>query len=203
MDASISLLDVFYLNPSLARTEIAPQLFEELFLRHFLPVLEWYNEQRSRILSSLSLNSGYESDDRSICGDAMVVSCTTLLSKMNGDQASELKGLERDYEEVLDVNCKVFVGYFKEVLESNDGDRVIDPPSVVLETIGNGDEFEYGGDERIEAEESGLKNGRYNVMLTFQNNASNFSSSIWCFFFALPLFFIFCTKLDLSSFHNH
>ncbi|KAM7509539.1 hypothetical protein LguiA_019992 [Lonicera macranthoides] len=160
IDASISLLDVFCLNPSLARTEIAPQVFEELFLRHFLPVLEWYNEQRSTILSSLSLNSGYESDDRSICGDAMVVSCTTLLSKMNGDQASKLKGLERGYEEILDVNCKVFVGYFKEVLESNDGDRVIDPPSVVLETNGNNDEFEYSGDERIGTEESGLKNGR-------------------------------------------
>ncbi|KAL2538902.1 putative E3 ubiquitin-protein ligase [Forsythia ovata] len=123
IDASFCLLDVFYADPSLARVEIAPFLFEELFLVHFLPMLEWYNEQRSRILSSLPLNSDYNSDDQSI------VSTTTTLSKMSGDQALALKDLERDYEDLLDENCRNFVVYFKEVLRNRDGGQLIVPPS--------------------------------------------------------------------------
>ncbi|KAK3041708.1 hypothetical protein RJ639_001518, partial [Escallonia herrerae] len=160
-DATLRLLDLFYADPCLARSEVAPIVLEELFLVHFLHVLQWYNDQRSRILSSLSLNVGYNSDDeRSICADAMVVSCTTLLPKMNGDQASELKELEWDYEEVLDENCRVFVGYFREVLGSEDGRCLVDPPSVVTERSNRGGELEFSDDKRTKAEESGLKNGR-------------------------------------------
>jgi len=137
-----------------------------MFLRNFVPVLEWYNGERSRILSSLcSSNSGYGSDDDSVVVDS-VVSCTTLLSKMNDNQAVELKELERDYELVLDENCRVFAGYFKEVLGSKDGDEVIDPPCVVLDVVRKGDECEYDRDEKSvsTSTEFGSENGRYNVM---------------------------------------
>ncbi|GFS41204.1 hypothetical protein Acr_00g0073010 [Actinidia rufa] len=154
VDSALNLLDVFCIDPSLARSEIAPQLFEELFLIHLLPFFQWFNDHRSKILSSLSSNSGYGGDDTR----------TRLLSSMSGDQTSELKELERDYEAVLDKNCMVFCGYFKEVLENEDGDRLIHPPSVVFEMIGKVDKSDCIKDEKIKAEESGLKNGRYNPM---------------------------------------
>ncbi|KAI3709555.1 hypothetical protein L2E82_39319 [Cichorium intybus] len=164
IDASLALLNLFETDPSVARSEIAPQVFEEIFLINFLPVLEWYNEQRSRILSSLSSSSGYESDDNSIVTDS-VVSCTTLLSKMNGNQASELKELERDYEQVLDENCRVFVGYFKEILGNKD-DRLVVPPSVVIEVVHKGDQHVYNQDEKSISTKFGSKNGRYNPIWT-------------------------------------
>ncbi|KAI7980078.1 putative E3 ubiquitin-protein ligase LIN-1 [Camellia lanceoleosa] len=177
IDASLSLLDVFYIDPSLARSEVAPVVFEELFLIHFLPVFQWFNDHRSKILSSLSQNVGYNCDDSSICDDSVVFSSTRSLSQMSGDQTSELKELERDYEEVLDENCRVFAGYFKEVLANKDGNRLIDPPSVVLEKTGKGHKSEYSEDEKIKAGESGLKNGRYNPMWAEGEKSVEFNCS--------------------------
>jgi hypothetical protein len=165
-NASISLLNIFHLDPSLARSQIAPVLFEELFLVHLLPVLRWFNEQRSRILSSLTLDWGYDSDENSIGDVSIVVPCTKLLSKMSGDQALELKELESIYEEVIDENCKVFAKYFKEVVTNGDENRMITPPSVILKELGKVDKSEVS-DEISKMEELGLMNGRYNVMLHF------------------------------------
>ncbi|KAL2500881.1 putative E3 ubiquitin-protein ligase [Forsythia ovata] len=171
IDASFCLLDVFYADPSLARVEIAPFLFEELFLVHFLPMLEWYNEQRSRILSSLPLNSDYNSDDQSI------VSTTTTLSKMSGDQASALKDLERDYEDLLDENCRNFVVYFKEVLRNRDGGQLIVPPSVVFQKSKRGDKFDYGEEKKIKTQKFGSRNGRYNPIWTGGDVSVEFNSN--------------------------
>ncbi|KAJ4708471.1 RING-type E3 ubiquitin transferase [Melia azedarach] len=118
VNASLSLLNIFSLDPSLARSEIAPVLFEELFLVHFVPILQRHNEQRSSILSSLSTQSGYDSDEYSVCDVSVVVPCTKLLSKMSGNQASELKELERNYEEVLDENCRIIEN---ETIKSEEG----------------------------------------------------------------------------------
>ncbi|XP_028077355.1 putative E3 ubiquitin-protein ligase LIN [Camellia sinensis] len=177
IDASLSLLDVFYIDPSLARSEVAPVVFEELFLIHFLPVFQWFNDHRSKILSSLSQNVGYNCDDSSICDDSVVFSSTRSLSQMSGDQTSELKELEKDYEEVLDENCRIFAGYFKEVLANKDGNRLIDPPSVVLEKTGKGHKSEYSKDEKIKAGEPGLKNGRYNPMWAEGEKSVEFNRS--------------------------
>lgn len=160
--AAICLFDVFQTSPSLARLEIAPVLFEELFLIHFLPVLEWYNEQRSSILANVTQNlaSGYDSDDQSV-----VVSPTRLLKNMTGNQASELKDLERGYEDILDENCKVFAVYFREVLQNKDRNQIIDPPAVVLKRE-QSQKFEYREVEKLKREYS-MKNGRSNVMPYF------------------------------------
>lgn len=168
-DAALALLDVFLSNPSLARSEIAPLLFEELFLIHFLPILEWYNEQRSKILSNSSVNlnsnsnSGYDSDEQSV-----IVSPSKLLKNMNGNQASGLKYLERDYEDILDENCRVYAKYFREVLQNKDGSHLKSPPSIVLH-IEEG--LNKSAHEEEEEEEDGkmkrkfsMKNGRYNVI---------------------------------------
>ncbi|OMO58191.1 hypothetical protein COLO4_34815 [Corchorus olitorius] len=160
--SSLSLLQVFYLDPSLARSELAPTLFENLFLIHFLPVLQQFNEQRSKILSSFSTNQ--DADDYSICDVSVVIPCSKLFSKMSGDQASGLKEMERNYEKILDENCRGFVKYFQKVLENgDDGNRVISPPALVLnlkqietEKVEEFDQYQ----EDIKTKELGLKNGR-------------------------------------------
>ncbi|KAJ9688383.1 hypothetical protein PVL29_014193 [Vitis rotundifolia] len=162
-EAAHSLLNIFSSDPSLARSEIAPVMFEEFFLIHLLPVLQSFKDQRSRILSSLSSkNLGYDSDKRSRFEESVVVSGTRLLSKMSGGQTSELKELERDYEEVLDENCRLLVGYFREVLGNENGSRLIRPPSLIFEKIRKSDEFKFNEDEQHKMEEIGLGNGRYN-----------------------------------------
>ncbi|XP_021277287.1 putative E3 ubiquitin-protein ligase LIN isoform X1 [Herrania umbratica] len=177
--SSLSLLQVFYLDPSLARSEIAPTLFEDLFLVHFLPVLQRFNEQRSTILSSLSQNVNHDADDYSICDVSVVVPCSKLLSKMSGDQALELKELERNYEEVLDENCRVLVKYFQEVLEnSDDGNRLISPPALVLKQTEKDEELDYDQeDKNIKTKELGLKNGRYNPIWAEGERSGEFYSS--------------------------
>ncbi|XVE98142.1 hypothetical protein REPUB_Repub03eG0079900 [Reevesia pubescens] len=176
--SSLSLLQIFYLNPSLARSELAPTLFQELFLVHLLPVLQWFNEQRSMILSSLSQNVNHDADDYSMCDVSMVVPSSKSLSKMSGDQASELKELERNYEEVIDENCRVFVQYFKGVLENSDGNRLISPPDLVLKRTEKAEELEnYHEDKNIKRKELGLKNGRYNPIWTEREILVEFYSS--------------------------
>lgn len=85
---------------------------------------------------------------------------------MSGDQASKLKELEKNYEHVINENCRVFAKYFKEVLENSEENKLINPPHLVfngMETKGNKQE---GNEEwRIKKEEPGLHNGRYNVIL--------------------------------------
>ncbi|XVF34865.1 hypothetical protein REPUB_Repub18cG0095400 [Reevesia pubescens] len=175
--SSICLLQVFLQDPSLARSELAPTLFEELFLVHFLPVLQWFNEQRSIILSSLSQNVNNGDDDYSICDVSVVVPCSKSLSKMNGDQALELKELETNYEEVLDENCKVFVKYFIEVLENSDGKKLTNPPALVLKQTDQKAKLEYHEDKNIKSKELGLKNGRYNPIWAEGERSVEFYSS--------------------------
>ncbi|KAL0345223.1 UNVERIFIED_CONTAM: hypothetical protein Sradi_4353600 [Sesamum radiatum] len=173
IDASLSLLDVFQADPSLCRLEIAPFLFQELFLIHFAPMLEWYNVQRSSILSSFSSTSDYNS-----CDDQSIISNTTLLSKMSGDQASALKDLERDYEDLLDENCRIFVEYFKRLLRNKDGDHVIvPPPEVVLQIHGTADKLGYSHEEKIKNQKFESTNRRYNPMWAGGDRSVEFSSN--------------------------
>lgn len=62
------------------------------------------------------------------------------LTKMSEDQASSLRELEREYEEILDANCRVFAAYFEEVLVSEDGDTSISPPLLIMRSFANVDE---------------------------------------------------------------
>ncbi|KAH9762404.1 RING-type E3 ubiquitin transferase [Citrus sinensis] len=108
---------------------------------------------------------------------SVVVPCAKLLSKMSGSQASELKELERNYEELLDENCRVFASYFKQVLEnSNDsGLIIVTPPSVVLrkiEKVGGADQLHQKQDENIKSEELQLENGRYNPIWSEREKSS-------------------------------
>lgn len=81
------------------------------------------------------------------------------LTRMNEDQASNLRELEREYEEILDANCRVFAAYFEEVLVSEDGDTSISPPLLIMRSFGNGNETE----EMEEIKTPLLKKERYNI----------------------------------------
>lgn len=171
--AALALLDLFALDPSLARDDVAPPVFEDLFLPHLLPVLHWFADQRSRILSSESRSpapaaAAVEDDGWSV----EAASAVSLLSRMSGGQAAELKKLERGYEDVLDANSRVYAEYLKEVLESIDGARQArGPPQLIFRRFdGEGGEIEEGVEEEEESEEAiGLRSGqrRYNVMHSF------------------------------------
>ncbi|KAG1335071.1 RING-type E3 ubiquitin transferase [Cocos nucifera] len=132
--AALALLDLFALDPALSREDVAPSVFEDLFLPHLLPVLHWFADQRARILSSDSPSpapaaAAVEDDGWSVESSAAV----SLLSRMSGGQAAELKKLERRYEDVLDANSRVYAEYLKEVLESADEARQArGPPQLIL-----------------------------------------------------------------------
>ncbi|KAJ8768717.1 hypothetical protein K2173_023621 [Erythroxylum novogranatense] len=173
INAALSVLNIFQLDPSLARSEIAPVLFEELFLSHLLPVLQWFNEKRTKILSSFSMNMDYEGDDNSICDVSVAVPSSKLLSNICGVQALELKELENAYGKVLDKNCRVFASYFKEVLETSDENISIKPPPVIVEEIGE-------AEDNIKTDGVGLKNVRYNPIWREEENSLELYSNGVC-----------------------
>ncbi|KAH7511943.1 hypothetical protein FEM48_Zijuj12G0037400 [Ziziphus jujuba var. spinosa] len=162
LDASLSLLDLFQTDPSSARSEIAPLIFQELFLVHLLPVLQSLNQQRLLILSSSPPNGDDDKDEYSICDESVVISCTKSLSKMSDDQASELKEMESMYEAVVDENCKNLAKYFRQVLENKNGNELMNPPPVMLNKTEKFRMVEYTREQRIgTGEELGFKNGRF------------------------------------------
>ncbi|XP_058074307.1 putative E3 ubiquitin-protein ligase LIN-1 [Magnolia sinica] len=185
-DAALHLLDIFLLDPSSARSEIAPSIFEDLFLLHLLPVLQWFKDQRSRILSSISPEWASDGDERSRSREAMT-GCEGLFSRMSGGQAAELKELERDYEDVVDENSRVFARYLKGVLENGDGNGPASPPPLILARIGDrGAGFDAAdgrmtldsdADARLEFQEIGLRHGRYNPMWMDGAPSMEFESS--------------------------
>lgn len=161
-ESATSLLRIFHSIPSLARSEIAPSLYERLFSLHLLPIFWRFDQQRSQILSHDDTGDYSDSDYSSA-----VLPSAKLLSKMSGDQASKVRELEREYSEVLDENCRILAEYFKEVLVNRDGDATsISPPLLILKSAA-----EDGGREKENRKEQiptepppVLQNGRYNVM---------------------------------------
>ncbi|CAL0323997.1 unnamed protein product [Lupinus luteus] len=174
IDAAIHLLRIFHSFPSLSRSEFAPLLFDRLFSFHLVPVFRRFHDRRAQILSS---NSNVKVYDYSNCD-------MVSLTKVSEDQAYKLRDLEREYEEVLDANCKVFAVYFEEVLMSNDGGMSISPPLLAMRSFENGDRTESDEEVMEEIETPELKNKRYNPIWTeretsidFVRNSSSSNSS--------------------------
>ncbi|XP_057758810.1 putative E3 ubiquitin-protein ligase LIN-1 isoform X1 [Arachis stenosperma] len=152
LDAAVSLLRFFRSNPSLARSEIAPVLYDRLFSLQLLSVFRWLLERRAQILSSSSVSE-----------DA-----THSLSKVSEEQASKLRELERKYEEILDENCRAVAARFEEVLASENAS--ISPPLLARKSSGeaggaeNNVEVEEDEEEQLVMEETemiALKSGHY------------------------------------------
>ena len=114
----------------------------------------------------------------------MVLPCAKVLSKMSEEQAGKLREVEREYEEVLDENCRVLAEYFKEVLVKENSDAGISPPPLILKSAAEGGGRENQTEEMTPM--SVLENGRYNVMLYiyFLTNSLLFSNQLLiCFAF--------------------
>ncbi|KAF1882737.1 hypothetical protein Lal_00002918 [Lupinus albus] len=176
IDAAIPLLRIFQSFPSLSRSEFAPLLFDRLFSFHLVPVFRRFHDRRAQILSSNS----------SVKSNCDMVS----LTKVSEDQALKLRDLEREYEEVLDTNCKVFAVYFGEVLMSDDGGMSISPPALAMRSFGNGDKTESDEEVMEEIKTPELKNKRYNPIWTeretsidFLRNSSSSNSSLYVPFY--------------------
>ncbi|XP_039143761.1 putative E3 ubiquitin-protein ligase LIN-1 [Dioscorea cayenensis subsp. rotundata] len=185
-EAALSLLDLFALAPFAARYEVAAPVFEDLFIPHLLPAIQWFADQRSRILASQP-SSGIDDDaGRSI----EVTAAISLLSRMSGDQAEELKELERGYEDVLDENTMAYAGYLKEVLESRDGEwEALLPPQLILTKVKRNKGVFEGIQEEDEDDEDddegqgfgsrpklSSRNGRYNPMWLEEERSDEFLS---------------------------
>ncbi|XLU49231.1 hypothetical protein S245_044045 [Arachis hypogaea] len=172
VDSAVLLLQIFHSNPSLARSEIAPVLYDHLFSLHLLPVFRWFDEHRTQILSE----SSSDASDYSITEESVVLPCTKLLSRMSENQASKLRELEREYQEAIDQNCRVVAVYFKEVLTSKSSEASISPPLLTLKSTEDVD----GGKNKEEIQESQmsvLENGRYNPIWSERETSIEFLSS--------------------------
>ncbi|XP_058732275.1 putative E3 ubiquitin-protein ligase LIN-1 isoform X2 [Vicia villosa] len=174
-ESAISLLRIFHLNPSLARSEIAPSLYERLFYIHLFPVYRWFDEQRTLILPSTSETTSRDTGDYS--DEFVAMPYAKLLSNVSGEQASKLRELEREYEEVLDENCRVLALYFKEVLMNKDEHTTVTPPLLILKSAAE-DSNGGGREQRMEDMQMPvLKNGRYNPMWSERDTSIEFVSS--------------------------
>ncbi|KAI3935032.1 hypothetical protein MKW98_009951 [Papaver atlanticum] len=173
VDAAISILDVFYTDPLLARTEISPSIFENLFLFYLIPVIQFLNEQKTRILPSQDFQfSNSTRNIQRLRSISTSVSGTRTLSRMSEEQRLKLKRVEKEYEQVLNENCKNLVLYFKEILKNRDqGNAELgsDPPPPVIVLINkkieeddaNSEDGDPKGKVRTD-EEIGFGYGRYN-----------------------------------------
>nr|KYP61633.1 U-box domain-containing protein 15 [Cajanus cajan] len=176
-ESATFLLRIFHSNnASLARSEIAPALYERLFSLHLFPVFRWFDDHRTQILSTSSRDDADDCDcDYSV---SVVLPCAKVLSKMSEEQATKLREVEREYEEVLDQNCRVLATYFKEVLACENGDAAVSPPSLILKSSGREDRKEEMTQMNV------MANGRYNpiwsereVSIEFLSRSSSSRSS--------------------------
>lgn len=141
-EAGLALLDLFEIDPLPARYEIAAAVFEDLFIPHLLPAIQWFADQRSRLLGSQSPSD------------------------------LDLKELEKRYESILDENTRAYAKYLKEVIElENSGWEDLPAPQVVLKKVGSGDgvledDAEEGNDdgEDDERQRFDSTSGRCDVM---------------------------------------
>ncbi|CAD6240689.1 unnamed protein product [Miscanthus lutarioriparius] len=66
-------------------------------------------------------------DEEGGSDEAMAVPAMRVLSLMSGAQAQEMRALEREYEKVLDANCKAYALYLKRILEAREPTAAVSP----------------------------------------------------------------------------
>ena len=119
--AAAAVLDLFALDPALARHELAPAAFEALFAPRLLPVMRHFAARRAAAAAKAMDEEG-GSDEATAAVSAMRV-----LSLMSGAQAQEMRALEREYEKVLDANCKAYALYLRRILEAGEPSAAVSP----------------------------------------------------------------------------
>ncbi|KAK8939364.1 putative E3 ubiquitin-protein ligase LIN [Platanthera guangdongensis] len=90
--------------------------------------------------------------------DGRQADAMTVLSRMSGGQAVELRGLERTYEGVMDENTRVYAEHLKDLLRS---DVAIKPPELIFPSV-TGAEDHIG--ETKDAENVGDDIGSTNLL---------------------------------------
>ena len=186
--AAAAVLDLFALDPALARHELAPAAFEALFAPRLLPVMRHFAARRASAAAAAA--AGRSDEDTAL--PAMRV-----LSMMSGAQAQEMGVLEREYEMVLDANCRAYALYLRRILEAGEASTLSSPPHPPELVFGVGaDEDDRGGDEDApENDESASSQNsfRYNVMT--RRHAPFFSTVRVNQVFSLPVSFDFiCSR---------
>lgn len=176
----LQILEMFMADPLHSRIELAPTLWEDLFLGYLNGVLIWYGEERSRILESVLPDDVF---GVSVCSQGFLafddVGCKALLSKMSEKQAKELQALERVYQEVLDENTRICASFYEDWLEFDGQKMGMQPgnlPGIQVPGIqgqfrsktGFGEELNavFDGGTRLKRidEAEFAMNGRYNPM---------------------------------------
>nr|XP_034598044.1 putative E3 ubiquitin-protein ligase LIN-1 [Setaria viridis] len=110
-------------------------------------------------------------DEDSRSDEATALSAMRVLSLMSGAQAQEMRALEREYEMVLDVNCRAYALYLKKILDAGETSLMSSspqpPPPELVFGVG-ADEEDHGGDDddATENDESASSQSgfRYNPM---------------------------------------
>uniref|UniRef100_A0ACD5VR81 Uncharacterized protein n=1 Tax=Avena sativa TaxID=4498 RepID=A0ACD5VR81_AVESA len=162
--AASAVLDLFVLDPALARHELAPAAFEALFAPRLLPVMRHFATRRASAAAAVA--SAAQGHEDSGSDETAALSAMRVLSLMSGAQAQEMRGLEREYEMVLDVNCKAYALYLKKILEAGEATRLSPPPPPpeLVFTVGQGDlsageeEASTDADEGAVSSQNGIRN---------------------------------------------
>ncbi|GJN38209.1 hypothetical protein PR202_gb27231 [Eleusine coracana subsp. coracana] len=162
--AAAAVMDLFALDPALARHEVAPAAFEALFAPRMLPVMRHFAARRAAAAAEASRSGGGD-EDRSVETAAMRV-----LSTMSGAQAQEMRELEREYDKVLDVNCRAYALYLKNIIDAGDASTTVSspppPPPELVFGVGDGEEKEDAMAPETEEETVSSRNdARYNVIM--------------------------------------
>jgi hypothetical protein len=166
--AAAAVLDLFALDPALARHELAPAAFEALFAPRLLPVMRHFAARRASATAAAAAAAAGNGDEDSRSDEATALSAMRVLSMMSGAQAQEMRALEREYEMVLDANCRAYALYLRKILEAGEASTVSSPPHPPELVFGVGaDEDDRGDDEDApdNDESASSQNGfRYNVI---------------------------------------
>ncbi|XP_059063174.1 putative E3 ubiquitin-protein ligase LIN isoform X2 [Cryptomeria japonica] len=111
-------LEMFMVDPQNSRLELAPTLWEDLFLRYLSSIVGWYGEQRYRILETVLPDDNFGVSVS--CASMLAfdeLGCKALLSKMSVEQAKQLQRLEKVYQDSLDENTMICVKFYEEWLD--------------------------------------------------------------------------------------
>ncbi|KAH9300559.1 hypothetical protein KI387_012142, partial [Taxus chinensis] len=175
----MKILEMFIAHPLNSRLELAPTLWEDLFLVHLSSVVEWYGEQRYRILETVLPDDNFGVSIS--CGSMLAfdeVGCKALLSKMSEEQRKQLQMLEKIYQDSLDENTRICARFYQEWLDFDMQKLKVKPgdkPNLRIPAtqghFGSGFDFEMNSvledgfrvNRMDEAEFA--RNARYNVLL--------------------------------------
>ncbi|XP_031485359.1 putative E3 ubiquitin-protein ligase LIN isoform X2 [Nymphaea colorata] len=171
------LLDAFASDPSSARGDLAPKVWEESLVQPLLPLHRLFYAEKQAILASVSS----EFQDRQGSMSALDFSFTSeslafdeasrrqLLSRMSNETVEELRMLEDAYEEALDENTKLLANFLREFLENSEGKELTNTKKkkkkkFFVPVIHKVRGIRVSGAEKLPEKtgDAGFRDGRYN-----------------------------------------